>query len=185
MTATTAQAATAFGVTANTVRAWCRIGAVKAVKQAGRWIIDTASLIARKTIAHQITEARQTRARKATMNIEVFRHPSARVGKMRQGHEGRWTFKVDGKTYPRHYATREEAEQAAEEYTPPKPTTPKPAPAETATPRIPAKGWSKASRRRAGGYAHRFMEDLTGAPSPAKPGQCHYCGLPSATCDCR
>ena len=42
MTATTAQAATTAKVTVATIRAWCRIGAVKAAKIAGRWVIDTA-----------------------------------------------------------------------------------------------------------------------------------------------
>jgi hypothetical protein len=46
---TTAASAEA-GVTVATIRTWCRIGAVAAVKQAGRWIIDTASLAARIAI---------------------------------------------------------------------------------------------------------------------------------------
>lgn len=41
---TTTQAATTAGVTPTTVRTWCRMGAVKAVKAAGRWIIDATSL---------------------------------------------------------------------------------------------------------------------------------------------
>ncbi|WP_086732874.1 hypothetical protein [Streptomyces glaucescens] len=52
---TTAAAAQA-NVTVATIRTWCRIGAVAAVKQAGRWIIDTASLARRITIG-----ARRTR----------------------------------------------------------------------------------------------------------------------------
>lgn len=46
---TTAAAAQA-GVTIPTIRTWCRIGAVAAIKQAGRWIIDAASLAARIAI---------------------------------------------------------------------------------------------------------------------------------------
>ncbi|MFI8191411.1 helix-turn-helix domain-containing protein [Streptomyces sp. NPDC085946] len=46
----TALAAAQAGVSIPTVRNWCRIGAVAAVKQAGRWIIDTASLAARIAI---------------------------------------------------------------------------------------------------------------------------------------
>lgn len=46
----TALAAAEAQVTVATVRTWCRIGAVAAVKQAGRWIIDTASLAARIAI---------------------------------------------------------------------------------------------------------------------------------------
>jgi hypothetical protein len=55
----TTAAATKAHVTAATIRTWCRIGAVTAVKQAGRWIIDTASL------AHRIAIGAM-RTRKAT-----------------------------------------------------------------------------------------------------------------------
>ncbi|MCG6493455.1 hypothetical protein [Kitasatospora sp. A2-31] len=45
MTAITAtNAATQAGVTVATIRTWCRTGAVAAVKKAGRWAIDAASL---------------------------------------------------------------------------------------------------------------------------------------------
>jgi len=47
---TTAAAAAQAGVTVATIRTWCRIGAVAAVKRAGRWIVDTASLAYRITI---------------------------------------------------------------------------------------------------------------------------------------
>lgn len=40
----TATAAQQAGVTVATVRHWCRIGAVAAVKRSGRWVIDAASL---------------------------------------------------------------------------------------------------------------------------------------------
>lgn len=46
----TTAAATEANVTVATIRTWCRIGAVAAVKQAGRWIIDSASLAARIAI---------------------------------------------------------------------------------------------------------------------------------------
>ena len=46
---TTAAAAQA-NVTVATIRTWCRYGAVAAVKTAGRWIIDTASLAHRIAI---------------------------------------------------------------------------------------------------------------------------------------
>lgn len=46
----TTAAATEAHVTVATIRTWCRIGAVAAVKQAGRWIIDSASLAARIAI---------------------------------------------------------------------------------------------------------------------------------------
>jgi hypothetical protein len=46
----TTLAAAQANVTVDTVRTWCRVGAVAAVKQAGRWIIDAASLAARIAI---------------------------------------------------------------------------------------------------------------------------------------
>lgn len=47
---TTATAATQAGVTIDTIRTWCRYGAVAAIKQAGRWVINAASLTRRITI---------------------------------------------------------------------------------------------------------------------------------------
>jgi hypothetical protein len=41
---TTTNAAVQAGVTVDTIRTWCRTGAVAATKTAGRWIIDAASL---------------------------------------------------------------------------------------------------------------------------------------------
>lgn len=46
----TTAAAIQANVTVPTIRTWCRTGAVAAIKQAGRWIIDTASLTARIAI---------------------------------------------------------------------------------------------------------------------------------------
>ncbi|MFF0409118.1 hypothetical protein ACFYUY_01615 [Kitasatospora sp. NPDC004745] len=43
-TVTTTNAAAQAGVTADTIRTWCRTGAVAAIKKAGRWVIDAASL---------------------------------------------------------------------------------------------------------------------------------------------
>lgn len=43
-TLTTADAAELAHVTTATVRAWCRMGAVRATKTAGRWVIDQVSL---------------------------------------------------------------------------------------------------------------------------------------------
>lgn len=44
MTYTTTAAAQLANVTVDTIRTWCRMGAVKATKQASRWIIDATSL---------------------------------------------------------------------------------------------------------------------------------------------
>jgi len=46
----TTAAAIQAQVSMPTIRTWCRRGAVAAVKQAGRWVIDTASLAARIAI---------------------------------------------------------------------------------------------------------------------------------------
>lgn len=46
----TATAAAKANVTAATIRAWCRRGVIAATKEAGRWIIDTASLARRVEI---------------------------------------------------------------------------------------------------------------------------------------
>ncbi|MGV2914669.1 hypothetical protein [Streptomyces alfalfae] len=54
----TTLAASQAHVTVATIRTWCRIGAVAAVKQAGRWIIDTSSLAARIAIGKMKRPAR-------------------------------------------------------------------------------------------------------------------------------
>ncbi|MFI0156197.1 helix-turn-helix domain-containing protein [Streptomyces lydicus] len=46
----TTAAATEANVTAATIRNWCRKGVIAATKQAGKWVIDTASLAHRITI---------------------------------------------------------------------------------------------------------------------------------------
>jgi hypothetical protein len=63
----TSTAAAEAHVTVATVRTWCRLGAVAAVKQAGRWIIDTASLAARIAIG-----AMKRPAKKVIYSIETM-----------------------------------------------------------------------------------------------------------------
>lgn len=46
----TSAAATQANVTVATIRAWCRNGVITATKQAGRWVIDAASLAWRITL---------------------------------------------------------------------------------------------------------------------------------------
>lgn len=60
----TTAAATQAHVTVATIRTWCRNGVITATKQAGRWIIDTASLAAR--IAIGALRARKAKAMKST-----------------------------------------------------------------------------------------------------------------------
>lgn len=62
----TSTAAIQAGVTTDTIRTWCRIGAVAATKTAGRWIIDTASLARRIAIGAM-------RARKVVIVTEPTR----------------------------------------------------------------------------------------------------------------
>lgn len=52
-TITTTEAAIQAGVTVATIRTWCRRNAISAAKQAGRWVIDTASLAHRITIGQR------------------------------------------------------------------------------------------------------------------------------------
>jgi hypothetical protein len=59
-TITTTEAATQAGVTINTIRTWARHGIIAATKQAGRWIIDTASLARRITIGKMKRPAKKT-----------------------------------------------------------------------------------------------------------------------------
>ena len=60
----TATAAQQAGVTVATVRHWCRIGAVAAVKRAGRWVIDAASL------AYRISLGVRRTTRKIVYTVE-------------------------------------------------------------------------------------------------------------------
>ncbi|MFE1451951.1 helix-turn-helix domain-containing protein [Streptomyces olivaceoviridis] len=54
----TTTAAAEANVTVATIRTWCRAGVITATKQAGRWIIDTASLAARIAIGKMKRPAR-------------------------------------------------------------------------------------------------------------------------------
>jgi len=63
----TTTAATEARVTVATIRTWCRNGVITATKQAGRWIIDTASLAAR--IAIGAMRARKAKPMTATGTI--------------------------------------------------------------------------------------------------------------------
>ena len=63
----TTAAALEANVTVATIRTWCRYGAVTAVKQAGRWIIDSASLAARIALGTLKRPARKVEFTVATM----------------------------------------------------------------------------------------------------------------------
>jgi hypothetical protein len=70
-TTTAAKAAAQAGVTVRTVQAWCRTGAVAAVKQAGRWVIDTASLAYRIGLPALLKPARKAFTLTAKMVIAL------------------------------------------------------------------------------------------------------------------
>lgn len=67
MNTTTTEAARQAGVTVATIRTWCRTGVIAAAKQAGKWVIDTASLTYRITLP---TLLRKTR--KVVLSVETM-----------------------------------------------------------------------------------------------------------------
>lgn len=67
----TTTAATKANVTTDTIRTWCRYGAVAAVKQAGRWVIDAASLAARIRLGQRMRRAAAQR-RAATSRTRIL-----------------------------------------------------------------------------------------------------------------
>ena len=66
----TTAAALQAHVTVATIRTWCRRGVLTAVKQAGRWIIDTASLAHRIAIA-ALKARKEPRMDRATFETEA------------------------------------------------------------------------------------------------------------------
>lgn len=66
----TTAAATEAGVTVDTIRYWCRYGAVAAVKRAGRWVIDAASL------AHRIAIGAMRTRKEAPMTQQQPQPPA-------------------------------------------------------------------------------------------------------------
>lgn len=64
----TTAAALEANVTVATIRTWCRRGVIAATKQAGRWIIDTASLAHRITIGQR--KARMTTTYRIDQTVE-------------------------------------------------------------------------------------------------------------------
>lgn len=74
----TTTAATQAHVTVATIRTWCRNGVITATKQAGRWIIDTASLAARIAIGALKRPARkETRPMLDLTATYTFTHAGA------------------------------------------------------------------------------------------------------------
>lgn len=85
----TAQAATTAGVTVDTIRHWCRYGAVAARKSGGRWSICPTSLARRVQIGQRRT---------ASASAEVPATPAhmQRDTCMYQRYRGEWTVRLKG-----------------------------------------------------------------------------------------
>jgi hypothetical protein len=76
MTATSTDTTTAARiarVTVDTIRTWCRIGAVAAAKVSGRWVIDTDSLNRRVTLGRVVTAERNANV----VDLSAFRDARA------------------------------------------------------------------------------------------------------------
>jgi hypothetical protein len=72
----TTAAAIQANVTTATIRTWCRRGIIAAVKQAGRWIIDTASLAHRLTIGAMRSRKKAAVLDLSTATIKTRTRPS-------------------------------------------------------------------------------------------------------------
>lgn len=159
----TTTAAAQANVTVATIRNWCRRGVVSAIKTAGRWIIDAASLAYRITLGAAPMEIKPiTRGQfeAAAVNLGI-RHPfkDARCLAEYRAYQAGGEYYIDDE-YNHLMVARGKA-LADEGYVPPTRTT---APAGT-------------------GFVHREMQALTGLASTGGT-ECHYCGLDSRTCDC-
>lgn len=167
----TTTAANSAGVTVATIRHWCRYGAVTATKVAGRWVIDEASLAHRITIGATMPDHPTEHAYDTDTTIRISR--SAWSGRYiaeqyRNGY--RISTIADGATAGEAYAAavdylnrRAEAEMAAE--------------------KLEATGLYADLTIGPRPGIHASLQALV--PSPARTGECHYCGLTKATCDCR
>lgn len=76
-TITTATAARIARVTIDTIRAWCRIGAVAATKASGRWVVDTDSLTRRVTLGRTL----QAEKHADLIDLSAFRDAKAAKAK--------------------------------------------------------------------------------------------------------
>ena len=178
----TTAAALQANVTTATIRTWCRKGVVAAIKQAGRWIIDTTSLAHRITIGtlkrkQAAMEAGEYRINDET-TIRVFESVIPAYGEITYHAEKRINgYKTAGGSYSgsslQHAydlclsSIREDEERNA---------------------RIGALTDAGVLADLTGNDRARSLDDhmegLTGTPSHAVPGKCHHCGLNSRTCDC-
>lgn len=174
----TIAAAQTAGVTAATIRVWCRRNVIAAVKRAGRWVIDAASLAHRITIGRKDTPmeiAPLTRSEYEEAMTQLG-YPRATKKDVRCHAEYQHLIETSKNELGTHIDSidqldalslltiRRGAALAAENYTPP-------------------------AAKRGPGYAPGLPGQVFGGPSADRKNECHYCGLPlgpSGECDdCR
>lgn len=97
-------------VTVATIRTWCRIGAVAAAKQAGRWVIDSISLAARIAIGQR--KARMTSRYTITDGTNQYGTATYTVART-DGTEAGYGPDKDSRIYGMTYIKRDYAEVAA------------------------------------------------------------------------
>lgn len=161
----TATAARTAGVTTATIRTWCRRRAVQAVKRAGRWVIDAASLAYRITLGRKpVTIQPLTRAE--------FEAEARKIGI-------RHAFK-DARALGEYKAYVRTGEPPGDDYTLLMVRRGAALAAEGHTAPAPARG---------PGYAAGLPGQIFVGPSADRADECHYCGQPlgpSGECDeCR
>jgi hypothetical protein len=84
MSQTTAAAAAAqAGVSISTIRAWCRIGAVAAVKVAGKWLIEARSLTHRINLGRTPVPAPLTQVKGPVPSVDAIQAAAAAYEKAR------------------------------------------------------------------------------------------------------
>ena len=76
MTYTTTAAAQLANVTTETIRAWARMGAIRATKAAGRWVIEAASLTKRIAMGIRRTRKATTLDLNSTYTVHLVGHPA-------------------------------------------------------------------------------------------------------------
>jgi hypothetical protein len=180
----TTAAALQANVTTATIRTWCRRGVITAAKQAGRWIIDTASLAARITIGAMRTRKAPMSQPQESVEVRVDDHTTIRAH-----HETRYGPAC---WYAHKYINGWKAGTI--------PTT-----GDTADEAITAMQELLAARQAEDAKLAAFedaglIDDLTATHTPgiysqldtltvrprrARDGECLTCGLNARTCDCR
>ncbi|MGW0948497.1 hypothetical protein ACWD4O_38905 [Streptomyces sp. NPDC002623] len=180
----TTAAAIQANVTADTIRTWCRRGAVAALKQAGRWIIDTASL------AHRIAIG-QRRIRKAAVTshepVEIRIDDTTTIRAHHQISPAYGTGTWYAYEYTNGYRTGCDSDGSTAQEAIDKATRAhhdkRAASDDLAT--LESLGvYSDLTAGYTGGI-YGQLDSLTCEPRRLGPGECPTCGLDARTCDCR